>query len=95
MYKRQRLDYAPGALLSGGLAVLRDAPAAGESTLIAQIFDMAGTCLFEEVRSRTRVREGAEEFGALCWQVPESLRGLFLLRLTAHAAGEALSLIHI
>lgn len=84
-----RLDYAPGALLSGGLAVLRDAPAAGESTLIAQIFDMAGTCLFEEVRSRTRVREGAEEFGALCWQVPESLRGLFLLRLTAHAAGEA------
>ncbi len=84
-----RLDYAPGGLLSGGLAVLRDAPAAGESTLIAQIFDMAGTCLFEEVRSRTRVREGAEEFGALCWQVPESLRGLFLLRLTAHAAGEA------
>ena len=82
-----RLDYAPGGLLSGGLAVLRDAPAAGESTLIAQIFDMAGTCLFEEVRSRTRVREGAEEFGALCWQVPESLRGLFLLRLTAHAAG--------
>ncbi|MDO4294138.1 MAG: glycoside hydrolase family 2 TIM barrel-domain containing protein [Eubacteriales bacterium] len=88
VFNYRKLDYAPGELLSGDLIVLREDAAIERSALTTEIFDMQGILLYKMDWECTHVREGAEEFGTLCWRIPERLHGLFLLRLTAHTDGD-------
>ena len=87
VFDYQKLDYAPGEELAGRLTILRDQPGKEGGSLLAEIFDLRGERLFSERYAPQSAREGAEEMGALCWRVPENLRGVFLLRLTACADG--------
>ena len=87
VFDYHKLDVAHGECLSGRLTILRDAPIEQAGTLRAEIFDLHGKRWFDKEYCRVWVTEAAEEMGKLSWIVPETLDGVFMLRLTATVDG--------
>lgn len=84
VFSYRKLDYGPGEKIEGTLSLITDSTVDnGEAVLRAELFDLAGRCLYEKEERCMAENNRANEMGRISWRIPENYEGMLLFRLKA------------